>query len=383
MLPHFNPQIEDVTVAEIDLAAFHFNVKQLKKKIVKSLFLAVIKTNAYGHGIVPIAKEAIKAGADRLGVTSVNEAVTLRKNGVNHPIQILSAILPSHVKAIVHYRLISSISSEHIAKALSQEGAKQNKTVKVHLKLDTGLHRFGMVPDYIMKLCENCYSLPFLNWEGIYTHFSCADEGDWVTTEKQYRLFLDTVNKLKQNGYFFPLQHVGASTVAIERSDMHKNMVRPGIALFGYQPDERQKKLIDLKPVMTLKTKIVQLHQLPASTKIGYGGTYETKQDEKIAIIPIGHGDGYKRGLSNKGYVLVRGKYAKVVGTISLDQTFINVTNIPNVQEGDEVILIGTQGDNTISARDIAKWIQSNVDEILASIMQRINRIYIYREKEK
>jgi alanine racemase len=373
-----NSYSRENTLAEINLSAFNYNVKQIKSNLNKqSMLMAVIKTNAYGHGIKEIAHEAVGAGVERLGVTTVKEGMLLREDGITIPIHLLSTINQDEAADVVSHELIASISSGNIVKAIHDAARKQKKIATVHLKLDTGLHRFGINPKKALDFCEVYYFLPNLYWEGIYTHFSSADEGEWITTEKQNYLFNQTVKTLENEGYFFPLKHVGASTIAIERSDMHQNMVRPGIALFGYQPDERQKKFIDLKPILTLKTKIVQLHHLPPNTKIGYGGTYVTKQDEKIAIIPVGHGDGYKGGLSNKGYVLVRGRFAKIVGTISLDQTFIDVTNVPNVQEEDEVVLIGTQGNHTITARDIAKWIQSNVDEVLASIMQRIKRKYI------
>ncbi|WP_156291508.1 alanine racemase [Oceanobacillus salinisoli] len=376
MLPHVNSLVESHTVAEIDLAAFRSNVNTMKGKLDHSIFLAVIKTNAYGHGIVPIAQEAVEAGAERLGVTTVEEGALLRQSGIHSPIQILSTITPDQADDVVHYHLIASISSENIAKAISNSAVKQNRSATVHLKLDTGLHRFGINPEKAEAFCKACYFLPNVYWEGIYTHFSNADEGDWVTTEQQYQLFRNTVKALEKREYLFPLKHVGASTIAIERKHMHLDMVRPGIALFGYQPDVRQRNIISLKPVMTLKTKLVHLRTLPPNSKVGYGGNYVTKRHEKIGIIPIGHGDGYKRRLSNNGYVLVRGQRVEIVGTISLDQTFINVTDVPGVKEGDEVVLIGSQGEDTISARDVADWIHSNVDEVLASLMDRVRRIY-------
>ncbi|RKQ30504.1 alanine racemase [Oceanobacillus halophilus] len=374
---HSNSLVESHTVAEIDLSAFRSNVLALRERVDKSIFLAVIKTNAYGHGIVPIAMEAVKAGANRLGVTTVEEGALLRESGIHVPIHVLSTITTDQADDLVYYHLIASISSERTAKAISTSAVKQNRDAIVHLKINTGLHRFGIEPEQAIDFCHLTYHLPNLYWEGIYTHFSNADEGDWDTTEDQFHLFCETVKTLEGKGFYFSLKHVGASTIAIERKDMHLDMVRPGIALFGYQPDIRQKKLISLKPVMKLKTELVHIRLLPANSKVGYGGDYITNDIENIAILPIGHGDGYKRRLSNNGYVLVRGQRVKIVGTIALDQTFINVTNIPGVQEGDEVILIGNQGSEQISARDVANWINSNVDEVLASLMNRIRRIYI------
>ncbi|RLL47779.1 alanine racemase [Oceanobacillus piezotolerans] len=366
------------TIAEINLTTFRKNIKAIKHVLKQgTLIMAVIKTDAYGHGIIPIAQEAVRAGANRIGVTTVEEGVKLRKNGLLLPIHILSSIIPDQASDVVNYNLIAQVSTEDVAKALSTEAERVGKEATVHLKIDTGLHRFGMNPNETLPFCKKYYSLSGLCWEGIYTHFSSADEGEWNTTEQQYRLFMNTVAQLEEAGYTFPIKHVGASTIAIEREDMHLDMVRPGIALFGYHPSLRQEKQIMLEPVMSLKSKLIHLKTLAPNTKVGYGGKYSTTKTEQIGIISIGHGDGYKRGLSNIGKVIVNGKEANIIGTISLDQTLINVTEIPNLTIGDEVILIGKQGEKRISARDIANWLDSNVDEVLASIMVRVLRVYI------
>ena len=365
------------TIAEIDLSALKDNVKTLKMAAGKCMLLAVIKTNAYGHGIVPIGTAAAEAGAERLGVTAVAEGAVLRENGIDVPIHLLSAIMPEEAEAVIAYDLRASVSSTKLAHALSRQAIRKGKSISVHLKIDTGLHRFGIDPDKAIEFCQSCYHLPNLHWEGIYTHFSSADEADWETTEKQFALFMDTIAELASRGFHFPIHHVGGSTIAIERKDMHLDMIRPGITLFGYQPNRRQEKMISLKPVMKLKSKILSVKELPPNTPIGYGGTYITNKSEKIAIIPIGHGDGYQRGLSNKGEMLVGGKRAKIVGTISLDQTLIDVTTIPDVNAGDEVVLLGSQGEEVITARDLADWMGSIVDEVLASVMERVRRVYV------
>lgn len=365
------------TVAYIDLQSLCSNVEQLKDHTKDSILLAVVKTNAYGHGIVPISQEAIRAGADRLGVTTVEEGALLRENGVQVPIHILSSIAPRQAKDIVAYDLIPSISSFSLAHAISEAASKQQKTNTVHLKIDTGLHRFGIAPKNAIDFCNACYYLPSLEWEGIYTHFSNADEGDWETTEQQHALFLNVADKLMEQGYYFPIHHVGGSTIAIERPDMHLDMIRPGIALFGYTPAPRQNDRIKLKPVMQLKSELIQVRELPPETPVGYGGAYITKSYEKVAIVPIGHGDGYKKALVNKGEMLVQGKRAKIVGSISQDQTLINVTNIPEVTAGDEVVLLGKQGNDEITAREIAGWMDSIVDEVVSSLTERIRRVYV------
>ncbi|WP_404454795.1 alanine racemase [Virgibacillus necropolis] len=366
------------TIAEIDLTAFKENIQILKKGIKKNcMLLAVVKTNAYGHGTVPIGREAVHAGADRLGVSSVEEGALLRESGIDIPIHILSSVTSDQAADVVHYGLTASVSSQQLAKAISEAATNQGKIATVHLKIDTGLHRFGVEPDRVIDFCKSCYHLQGLEWEGVYTHFSSADEEDWMTTKKQFTLFMETVLKLNEQGFTFPIRHVGGSMIAMERPDMHLDMVRPGIALFGYHPAPRLHNRVSLKPVMKLKSKLIHIRELPPNTPIGYGGDYVTTSNEKIAIVPIGHGGGYQRVLSNKGEMLVKGHRARIVGTISLDQTFIDVTNIPDVVEGDEVVLIGNQGEEAISAREVAGRMESIVDEVLSGLTERIRREYL------
>lgn len=364
------------TVAKIDLTAFKENIDTFQQRLENTMLLAVVKTDAYGHGILEISRAAIEAGVDRLGITSVEEGIFLRENGVKVPVQLLSAALPEQAEDIVAFDLIASVSTKHFAQELSEAAAKQDKIARVHLKIDTGLHRFGIEPEQAIEFCNDCYDLPGLEWEGIYTHFSSADDRDWGTTENQFALFMDTVFELKQEGFIFSIHHAGGSTIAIERPDMHLDMIRPGIALFGYHPAPDQEHIITLKPVMKLTTKILQIKKIAGDTPVGYGGNYRTKSSEVLAVLSIGHGDGYKRGLSNKGEVLVKGKRAKIVGTISLDQTMIDISDISNVSEGDDVILIGNMENEIITAREIAYWLNSIVDEVLSSLMARITRIY-------
>ncbi|MFC4557672.1 alanine racemase [Virgibacillus kekensis] len=364
------------TVAEIDLEAFRYNVENFSQLASNSLLMAVIKTDAYGHGAVPIGKEAIKAGADRLGVTSVEEGISLRENGVEVPIHLLSAVFSEQAADVVKHDLTASVSTSKLAESLSKEALTLGKKIPVHLKIDTGLHRFGITPAESISFCRDTYGLSGLEWEGIYTHFSSADEGNWETTERQFDLFLKTVMDLKRDGFEFPIRHAGASTIAIERNDMHLDMIRPGAALFGYQPEARQKELVTLKPVLRLKSRLLSVREFPPNTPVGYGGNYVTDRNQRLAVVPIGHGDGYQRSLSNKGEMLVNGKRAKIAGTISLDQTIIDVTDIPDVREGDEVVIIGRQGDDAITAREVAGWMDSIVDEVLASLMGRVRRIY-------
>ena len=364
------------TMATIDLNTFKRNLRRLKEHTRSDYFLAVVKTNAYGHGIVPIARAAIEAGADWLGITTLEEGIKLRESGIEVPMLLLSDSFTSQVPDIVAYDLTVSVSSALLAKKLSEEAIKQHRLVRAHLKIDTGLHRFGLSSYEALTFCEECYDLEGVHWEGVFSHFSDADEGNWEKTERQFTLFQTTVAELAHYGFEFPIKHVAGSTITIERSDMHLNMVRPGIALFGYHPSPSQKSLLTLTPVMQLATNILSLKEVPAGTSVGYGGNYVTKKDEKLAVLPIGLGDGFSRVLSNKGYVLVGGQKANIVGNISLDQTIIDVTHIPNVNAGDIVVIIGKMGEEEITAEEIAGWMGSIVDEVLACFTDRIPRVY-------
>lgn len=365
------------TIAEINLDAFCHNINQFKKHAQDVLMLAVVKTNAYGHGVLRVSQEATRAGVDRLGVTTVEEGAYLRANGIMCPVQLLSTVPPEQARDIVTYDLIPSVSTAHFLQTLSEEAEKAKKTVPVHLKIDVGLHRFGMAPEEALPFCRNNAALPGVTFEGIYTHFPSADEAEWETTERQFATFQQTVRELENEGYHFPIKHVGASTIALERPDMYCDMIRPGIALFGYTPEERQESILRLKPVLQLKSALIRVRKIPKNSGVGYGTSFIADSEQKIAVVPIGHGDGYSRSLSNNGEVLVHGKRAPIIGTISLDQTFIDVTDIPDAQEGDEVVLIGRQENEEITARDVAAWMDSIIDEVLASLLERIRRVYV------
>jgi alanine racemase len=381
MMPSTSSLLNHPTYAEINLSAFHSNVKALKAHITeKCKLLAVVKTDAYGHGIVPIAKEAVKAGADRLGVTTVNEGILLREAGINLPIQLLSPIGDGAYELAVHHDLIASVSSVEDAEALQAAALEQNKEALVHLKINTGLNRFGIEPEEASDFCESCYDLEGIRWEGIYTHFSHADEGDWKRTATQFHIFQSVVKTLENKGFSFPIHHVGGSTIALEKEKMHLDMVRPGIALFGYPPAKRQDGILPLKRVMTVRTKLIAIRDIREHQLVGYGGIYESPSVERIGIIQVGLGDGYKMALSNNGEVLIKGKRASVIGSISLDQSFIQLTHIPGVSYQDRVTILGEDGKESISARDIATWIQSNTDEVLASFTSRIRRVYTYED---
>ncbi len=367
------------TFAEVDLEALRHNVGLLKERSQGRLFLAVIKDNGFGHGIGPSAKAVLEAGADRLGVCTLEEAAILREEGLTVPIHLLTPILESQAFEVLKLDVVPAVSSISVACSLNEAAARLNKKIKVHLKVDTGLHRFGVLPEKTLPLCEAVYHKPYLVWEGVYTHLASADNQDWVSCQRQIDLFKDIVKKLALNGFEFPIKHVGASSVAIERPEFHFDMIRPGVALFGLYPSIHQKKIVQLKPVLSLKTQIAEVRCLAKGSTIGYGETFRLEKNSRIATLPIGFGDGINRRLKKNGEVLIKGQRCKYVGNICLDLALIDLSPVPNADIGDEVVLIGQQEKDHISVQEICTWSDGIVDEVVCSLSSRIQRHYINR----
>jgi alanine racemase len=352
------------------------NVKILKSLCMGKYFMAVLKADAYGHGSVEVAKEVLKAGVDRIGVSLVEEGAHLRHSGIKAPIQVLSALSAEQAEDIIDCDLISSVSGIGFVRKLSSMAQERKKKAIVHLKIDTGLHRFGVLPDHAFQFCKETFRLPNLEWEGVFTHLSDADNGDWKLTSDQVYLFEETLRDLAGSGFIFPIKHVGGSSIAIERPDMHFDMVRPGISLFGYCPSTRQEKLVSLQQVMQIKTKITQIRSVEPLTKVGYGGGYRTEGWTRIGTLPIGFGDGYHKAFASHGVVLVQGNRCKIAGSISLDQTLIDLSPVPEAREGDEVVILGKQGDEIITGREMATWMDGVPDQVVACLTRRMRRVY-------
>jgi len=365
------------TVAVIKLRALRKNVESLKSLSRGKLFMAVLKADAYGHGLLEIAREVLRSGADRIGVSLVEEGAILRDSGIKIPIHVLSAVSPDQAQDVMDYDLISSVSDIEFIRKLSSVAQSRKRKAKVHLKIDTGLHRFGVLPDRAFQFCSEAYGLPNLEWEGAFTHLSDADNGDWKRTLDQVSLFEETLKDLGQRGFSFPIKHVGGSSIAIERPDMHFDMVRPGIALFGYCPSPRQEKLIKLSPVMEIRTKIIQIRRVGPHTRVGYGGIYRTDPETRIATLPIGFGDGYHRAIAGYAVGLVHGKRCKIAGSISLDQTLMDLAPVPEAREGDEVVLLGAQGNERITGWEMAGWMNGIPDQVISCLTKRMPKTYI------
>jgi len=364
------------TVGEIDLGALEFNYRQIKKRIPEDVkLLAVVKADAYGHGAVPVSLRLEKLGVDYLGVAIPEEGVELRKGGVRAPILVLGGIFGAELDQIFRFHLTPVIFRKDSLRALSREAERRKKKVKVHLKVDTGMGRLGVPlslwPDFLQEVRR----LPKIDVEGILSHFSMTDKEKGFT-HNQWKAFQRAVAIAQEFGISPWYLHMANSATLTAFPAYASRLVRPGIMLYGSYPSPAFCSLISLRPVMTLKTRIHFLKSVPPGARISYGGTFQTRRESLIATLPIGYADGYSRHLSNQGEVLVKGKRAPVVGRVCMDFVMVDVTDIPRVSIGEEVVLMGRQGREQITPDEIAEKINSISYEVLCSIGRRVPRVY-------
>ena len=368
------------TWVEINLDAIANNVKNIKKLIGKKKeLMAVVKGNAYGHDILEIASVVLNNGATRLAVARLEEGIFLRKSGITVPILVLGLTLKQQVEPLVSYNITPTVSEYEMIEKLSDSAFKEDKIVKVHLKVDTGMGRIGIPPNHVLNFIKKVKVLKNVEIEGIFTHFSVADEKDKSYTEAQFKKFVEVLNILEKEGIRIPVKHVGNSATLLDLPHMWLDMVRPGISLYGLYPSEDVQKTIKLTPAYSFKTRIVFLKELLQGEDVGYGRTYTTKKKRTVvASLPVGYADGYNRLLSNKGEVLVKGKRFPIIGRICMDQCMIDVTNLSQVKIGDEVVLWGKQGHEEITIEEIAGKIGTiNYEIVHMPDKKRVPKLFI------
>ena len=363
--------------AEVNLDNIKFNLNQVKKNVPEeTLIMAVVKADAYGHGVIPVAEAAVEAGADRLAVALPEEGRELREAGFELPIQILGEVLPGQVSILVNNELIPTISKIETVELLNRLAEEKGITKKVHVKVDTGMGRIGVFPDNAVDFIKEIMSFKNIEVEGLMTHFAKADEEDKEYTYNQWDQFQMVIDRLAEENIEIPIKQAANSATIIDLPHMALNMVRPGIMMYGLRPSHEVDQDFTLKPALSWKAKIVYLKEVPPGTGISYGATYITEDKAKIATIPMGYADGYSRLLSNKGEVLVNGQRAPIRGRVCMDQFMVEVTHIDDVEIGDEVVLIGKQGDSEFSATEMADIIGTINYEITCDITKRVPRIY-------
>jgi len=361
---------------EVNLGNIASNIRYIRSLVGKRVkIIAVVKADAYGHGSVPVSRVLIKNGADILAVANIDEALELREGGILCPILLLNYTEHNRLKDLLKNRITQTIFDIDSARALSTAAEKMNRIATVHIKVDTGMGRLGILPEDVVKYVKKILNFSGLKIEGILSHLSSAAE-DYTYTLQQFKKFKAVLEELKKAGIEIPVQHIANSTAILAYPQMHLNAVRPGIVIYGVSPWGLKRKCRFLRPAMSFKTKIVSLKEVPEGTGISYGRTFITGRRSVIADIPIGYAQGYDRNLSNKAEVLVKGRRVPLIGRVCMDQCLVDVTDVPGVKVGDEVVLFGRQGREEISVEELAGWTGTIGYEVVATVGRLVPRIY-------
>ncbi len=393
--------LEPQTIVDIDLGALARNVRELKGLLLPGTqFMATVKANAYGHGAIEVARTVLENGADCLAVARISEAVELREAGFDVPILLFGDVLPEQVPFLIAHDIRITLTCLETAQHIASRAKDLKKSLKVHVEVDTGMGRLGVLHDQFLTSNEPgvlpdssdslgqpwksveeilaIHHLKGLEIEGLYTHMANADARDKAHTQRQLDRFKTLIAKLEEKGLTPPVLHGANSAAMIDMPDSHFKMVRPGIAMYGLWPsNEMDQTRISLEPVMSIRSKIIHLKNVSKGFKISYGSTHVTQIPTRIATVPIGYADGYSRLLSSKGQMLVRGIKARITGRVCMDFTMIDVGHIPDCALGDEVVIMGSQGEEKITANDIADTIGTINYEVVASLTKRMPNHYI------
>ncbi|MFH1269986.1 MAG: alanine racemase [Candidatus Omnitrophota bacterium] len=362
------------TWAEVNLNNLAHNFRQIKKLLAPGTKIMVcVKADAYGHGLIPVSKRLVSCGVDYLGVASIDEGIKLREAGIKLPILILGLILKKDIQPVFKYRLIVTVCDEELARALNNKARLIGRRANVHIKVDTGMGRIGVLHRDAEELVKKIHKLKFVNIEGIFTHFPFADMNRDFTSY-QIDLLNRLMHKLNKAGLHIPLIHAANSMGVIGYKTSHFNMVRPGLVIYGLYPKKNLKVI--LKPVLSLKSRVLFIKRLPKGCGISYGHAYVTKRAATIVTLPVGYGDGYSRNLSNCAPVLIRGERFKISGRICMDQIMVDVGDL-KVKLGDEAVLIGSQGKNKITAEELACLSDTIPYEIVCGLGSRVPRVYV------
>ena len=364
--------------AEISLGALKHNFRELQKLAKGSEILPMVKANAYGHGLIPISKALIQAGAKFLGVAFVQEGVALRQAGIKTPVLILTPTLSSEIPFLLKNKLTPQVSSVEGAKDISKAARKLRLgLIAVHVKIDTGMARVGVQVGRALQEIEAIHRVPGIQIQGVYTHLATADWADPLYAWKQITLFQQALEKINRQG-IAPATHVANSAALITYYPQSKGTwVRPGIALYGVYPNPKMKNRIKLIPVMQVKTRVIHIKTLEKGESVSYGRTYKAKKKIKVATLGMGYADGLLRGLSNKGYFLLKGKKVPVIGTVCMDMTMADITHVPGVKVGDVATFFGQDGKDFIPVEEQAERAGTISYELLCAVGERVPRIYL------
>ena len=359
--------------AEIDLDALAFNTGRLAARAAPAGLYAVVKANAYGHGAVACARAALQAGATGLAVVCVDEAEELRQAGVTAPILVVGHTRPTDAERVVALGIMPTVGAAELGEALSAAAARCGATVALHLEVETGLNRHGLLPDECVALAERLRTLPGLTVRGLFTHFAAAEEGDQRFTRHQFEALRQVSERLP----WIPERHCSASASVLLDHEMALDAVRAGLALYGYRPAPWVGTEEDLRPVLALRARVARLLEVARGATVGYGRTWAATRPSRIALVMCGYADGYRRGLGNRAHVILRGRRAPVVGRVAMDMCMVDVTAVPEPAVGDVATLIGRDGAEEVSADELAALEDTISWEILSGLTARVPRLYL------
>ena len=372
------------TTAHIDLGALRHNLGQVRRLAGAREVIAIVKADAYGHGAVPVARALAAEGVTRFGVALVEEGRALREAGIRGEVLVLGGLVEDQAAEIVELGLTATIFHAGHAEALNEAARRAGRAVPVHVKIDTGMGRLGFSPDAAPDAVAALARCAFLRLEGLMTHFADADLADPAYAREQVARFDAVAETVRRAGVRIPIRHAANSAAVMAASSWRSAMggplydaVRPGLMLYGARPGPAVGAGVDLRPVLSLTTRILLLKRVPPGTPISYGRTFVTRRESVIAVLPIGYADGYPRALSNAGRVLVRGRAAPVVGRVCMDLTMVDATDVPDAAEGDEAVVIGAQGAAAITVEEVAAGAGTIAYEILCGIGPRVPRRYL------
>ncbi|MEA3384898.1 MAG: alanine racemase [Thermodesulfobacteriota bacterium] len=368
----------DLNRIEIDLMAVRHNFKVLNGLLESAgaRIMAVVKSDAYGHGLVEVGQVLESAGVWGFGVSEVVEAVSLRQGGITAPILFMSGLPPGAEREVLDLDLIPGIADVSSLNTLERIAVVRDKTCRVHLKVDTGMGRLGFSPDELYNIVKEPNQWPHLYFEGLYSHLSSADDPLDSVNTVQLNTFASVLDQVRGMGWNPPTVHLANSAGLIHFPSAHYNLVRPGLAIYGSYPGFQSQKGIKLRPVMSFRSEIVAIRNLAAGSPVSYGHRFYTKRPSRIAVVPVGYDDGYLRSMSNRSMVLIRGRRCPVVGSICMKAFMVDVSLLDGVSPGEEVVLLGRQGDDIITAEDLAQWGDTISYELLCLLGSRNKRFF-------
>lgn len=379
------------TWAEISLPAMRRNLARVRSLAGSRKVMAVVKADAYGHGAIPVAKLLEQCGADWFGVATVEEAIELRRAGVRKPILLLGGIYMSEPAALIEHDLIPTVSSTARLDTYAECARRLGKPIEFHLKIDTGMGRLGIPAGLLDSFLDHWRELEHgcagaLRLAGFFTHLASAEDRVATQTDEQLEVFRASLDRLRALGVNPEWIHVSNSAALLARTDIEENLIRIGALLYGYclpivlPPHTPLRSLPEFEPVLSFKSRVVFIKDHPAGTPLGYGASFFTRRPSRIATLPVGYADGLNRALSNRGSVIVRDSFARIVGNISMDLTLVDVTDIPGVSVGDEATLLGKSGGCAVTANEAARLLGTIPYEVLCSVGKRVPRIYVEKE---